>query len=685
MELEAYKVAFEQWILQHPMLSGLTVFLLTFLESVAVIGILLPGTILMTSCGALMGLKLLPVMPTLIWAMAGAVAGDGLSYGIGYYYKQHLRQMWPFRTHPAWLNNCESFFKRHGGKSVFLGRIGPLRAFIPLVAGMLHMRPLSFFAANIPAAIIWAPLYMLPGILLGLASLKLPPAVATKFLLILFILLALAWLSGWLLKRMIHKLLAKLDVFLDWVWHCCQEKRGLRGLYLALQDPYHPKRHGQLTSACILLLTVFLLIWLTWIVNHHNSLFAINHGVHFFFRSWYNEWGMKTAIVLTTLGEKGILLLMMIPITIYLFIKKQTYSAWHFLGIALLSASGIFIFKHLVQSVRPMDLIGDINNFSFPSGHTTLSVAVWGFIAVVIARAVKARTRWICYFFLTLVVSLVTLTRLYLGLHWFTDVLGGLLLGTSCLLVITISYRRLKTRPVNPWGFLLTCVLSFTVLSALYLDHNWQEQVQAYKPLWPRLTIDANTWWNKGAEQIPLFRLDRFGHPVELLNLQVRGDIAALRNVLYLRGWEPLDEVGFDALLHRLAAKPADRKLPLMPVTYLNHRSVLTMVKPFDEYRRFLVLRLWDADITFSSDPEEPLYLGTLSYFTPDSQLFWRKTKRAPKMTLPLPTTLLTRDLGQVHWRLKEVIHTPDDETQITNVEINPHVEHHYQILLIQD
>ncbi|MES9896122.1 MAG: VTT domain-containing protein, partial [Candidatus Thiodiazotropha endolucinida] len=91
-----------------------------------------------------------------------------------------LRGFWPFNRHPATLQRGITFFQRYGGKSVALGRFfGPVRAIIPLVAGMLGMPPLRFLAANILSALVWAPAYLLPGIVFG-ASLELASEVAFR-------------------------------------------------------------------------------------------------------------------------------------------------------------------------------------------------------------------------------------------------------------------------------------------------------------------------------------------------------------------------------------------------------------------------------------------------------------------------------------------------------------------------
>ncbi len=154
----------EDWIIANPTWSGLTVFTLSMCESLAVVGLFIPGVIVMSIIGGLVSAGVMQIVPTLLWAIAGAIVGDGVSYWIGWRFKHHLPYYWPFSRFPQWLDRGKKFFIHHGSKSIVIGRfVGPVRPFIPVVAGMMSMRPRQFFIANVFSAIIWAPIYMLPG------------------------------------------------------------------------------------------------------------------------------------------------------------------------------------------------------------------------------------------------------------------------------------------------------------------------------------------------------------------------------------------------------------------------------------------------------------------------------------------------------------------------------------------
>src|SRR4051812_44419352 len=110
------------------------VFLAAFLEAIAVIGTFIPGSTAMFLAGTLTGTGSLSLGWVFVWAIVGAIAGDGMSFWLGSRYKERIIQLWPFRRHPELLDAGNRFFHKHGAKSVVLARfIGPLRAIVPVV------------------------------------------------------------------------------------------------------------------------------------------------------------------------------------------------------------------------------------------------------------------------------------------------------------------------------------------------------------------------------------------------------------------------------------------------------------------------------------------------------------------------------------------------------------------------
>jgi undecaprenyl-diphosphatase len=144
-------------------------FVVAFAESLVVLSLLVPGTVILLACSALIPTGAIEAWPVVAAATAGAVAGDGVSYWLGRSCGT-LTSRWPLSSYPGAVAAGLAFFRRHGGKGVFIGRFfGPLRAFVPLAAGMSSMKPGAVWAANNLSAAIWAPMLVLGGNLLGRA------------------------------------------------------------------------------------------------------------------------------------------------------------------------------------------------------------------------------------------------------------------------------------------------------------------------------------------------------------------------------------------------------------------------------------------------------------------------------------------------------------------------------------
>jgi membrane protein DedA with SNARE-associated domain len=156
------------FIAAHAQWAAAIMFITAFGESFAFLSLLFPGTTLLIAAGTLMSGGTLPYTPVLVGAVAGATLGDTVSYWIGRRFDTAIARVWPFSRNSALLPSGIKFFARHGGKSVFIGRFfGPMRAVIPLAAGVMKMPRGRFWIANIVSALIWAPMLLFIGDAIG--------------------------------------------------------------------------------------------------------------------------------------------------------------------------------------------------------------------------------------------------------------------------------------------------------------------------------------------------------------------------------------------------------------------------------------------------------------------------------------------------------------------------------------
>jgi membrane protein DedA with SNARE-associated domain len=148
----------------------IAIFLLALSEAIPVVGTIVPGSTLIIGISTLaVGASANPWI-LLIAATVGAIAGDGLSFWLGQKYHREVLRSWPLSQYPQFIARSEGFIIRYGVASVFLARfMAVIRAFVPLVSGILGMSPRQFYAANILSAIVWAPAHVFPAVLLTMA------------------------------------------------------------------------------------------------------------------------------------------------------------------------------------------------------------------------------------------------------------------------------------------------------------------------------------------------------------------------------------------------------------------------------------------------------------------------------------------------------------------------------------
>ena len=144
------------------------IFLVCLGEAVFILGLLVPSLPILLITGGLIALGKLPFWPIFIAAVAGAVAGDAISYWIGYAFKDSIKTIWPFRNYLPLIAQGEAYFKKHGTLAILIGRfLTGVKAVIPGIAGMLGMPWARFALVNIISSIIWAAAHILAGMLLG--------------------------------------------------------------------------------------------------------------------------------------------------------------------------------------------------------------------------------------------------------------------------------------------------------------------------------------------------------------------------------------------------------------------------------------------------------------------------------------------------------------------------------------
>lgn len=169
MTLDDLTTSVIDFVRNHEAWAGPIVALLAFCESLALVSLFVPATVILVGIGALLGSAGIGLDQPQFWviclsAAIGAALGDWVSYEFGRYFDEPAKRIWPLSRRPDLVERAERFIQRYGAWGIFLGRFfGPVRALVPLVAGIFDMPRLRFQLANVASALVWAVGILTPG------------------------------------------------------------------------------------------------------------------------------------------------------------------------------------------------------------------------------------------------------------------------------------------------------------------------------------------------------------------------------------------------------------------------------------------------------------------------------------------------------------------------------------------
>ncbi len=160
---------------------------------------------------------------------------------------------------------------------------------------------------------------------------------------------------------------------------------------------------------------------------------------------------------------------------------------------------------------------------SFPSGHSTVNLVLYGFLAFLIGRELHPPRRLPVAFGAAVFVLLIAFSRIYLGAHWLSDVVGGLTFGTAWLTALGLSYLSKRSEPVGAVGLIIVGTATLAVAGTLNIYFHHTLDVERYAAKGATPTMAAAGWWTTGWRELPIQRIDLTGEVEEPLTIQWAG------------------------------------------------------------------------------------------------------------------------------------------------------------------
>ena len=616
------------WLNAHPGWGFSIVFLVAFFESLVLIGILLPGIVILFGVGTLIGLGMLELIPIWVAATAGAFLGDSLSYFLGHRFRGHLLDIWPFSRYPALMERGTRFFHAHGAKSVVAGRfIGPLRPIIPSVAGMMGMKPSRFLAVDIPACITWAPSFLIPGMLFG-ASLEVASEYTGRLTVMLVILLAILWMTWWTMRSLYEPLATRSA---RWMRHAIRWSRRHKILGRVAGPVLDPTR-GEVLSVSmmgILLVVVFWgLVMLLFLSPFSAQPKAVDQAVQDLALSLRNHLADPLMVAISQLSRWPVSIFSAFALLLWLLGAGRRNAALHWL-IAI--GGGGLLHLLLSWSLRATPQVLEMTDQTLrgPSAAMSLSTVVLTFFAVMEAGELRRKHRQWPYLAAALILILLGLSRLYLGMEWLSGALMGIAMGLAWTSIVGIAYRQRAVRRFSSAAASLIFYGSFLALFSWQVQEHLRDDLATLEAPTVLQEMGRDSWWEAGWKNMPMERTRLSSVASRNFNAQIAVEPEQISSLLEHAGWESVPETDWRWIIQALNPEPDQASLPLLGRAFQGRSEVLLLRRNLEPDGRLLTIRLWDSGVRLVPGGQV-VYLGQLS----DEVLvqrfglfsFWRST-----------------------------------------------------------
>jgi undecaprenyl-diphosphatase len=422
------------------------VFLLPALESSAFLGFVFPGEIAVIVGGVLASQGRFPLWAAIAAAVLGAIIGDSVGYEVGKHWGDRLLRGSVGRLPiirkelDRHLTTATTFVRRRGPHAVFIGRFTTaLRVLVPGLAGMAELPYPQFLLFNALGAVVWGTGFVLLGYFAGEAWERFAADASHVGVALMFVVF-LGLLAAWAFRRLRDKGHLAPDRLAElrparWFRHRYPRLSAWLASRVDLTSP-----RGLAFS--VVAVGAALLVWLYGALLQDvvwtDDAAVRDPGI----TSWFvaHRTSAATAALerLTLLGSSVVLLPLAVVVGVVLWRRRGSPSALMSLVVTWAAAWGsAAVTKDIVGRPRPpaSDWLLAVRGPSFPSQHAAASAAVYGMIAALVVTGMPlGRRAWVVTA-AALSTIVVCVSRVYLGVHWSTDVLGGAALGAALVMI----------------------------------------------------------------------------------------------------------------------------------------------------------------------------------------------------------------------------------------------------------
>ena len=601
----------------NPEWALVIIFLIAMGEALLIIGLFVPSTAVLVGAGVLVGTGHLGFWPVILATAIGCIVGDQISYWAGRLFGERLKTMWPLHLYPQLVAKGEDFVRVHGGKSIAIGRFVPgVKSVVPGIVGMFGMNQLFFIFVNVTSGIFWSFAHVVPGVLIG-QGLAFAGELSGRLLVVLLVLLVLLALAGYVIRLAAAGVSPFLNHLLARVSAWARKKRGRSWQRFARAvSPENPRSVLIVLFAAIVFTGVIALANLGLRAASGNAVSNMDVSIASLMRESRNAPADEIMTVITMMGDTLVMTALALAILGWLVWHKAYRAAWA-AGIAIVAAKCFELaVKYGIQRARPMELsYSGASAFSFPSGHATMAAVIFGILAVLVSHSMGRWGRAVVYAVCGVLVVAIAYSRVYLGAHWFSDVLAGLVFGVVMMAAFGVAIEAIPPRRIKPLGLFATALVVFLLAGAVHVATGFGRATEMYAMPERQILVPVAQWVEKDWELLPARRIDFAGKPEESFVAQFAGNLDQLSAQLQSSGWVVSPAWTWRESLPYLNPNASLPELPPRPALHegLKARLTLTRTAPGDSEARE-VIRVYKTGLAATEgNSYKPIYLVSLT------------------------------------------------------------------------
>lgn len=580
------------WVQIHPQATGWMIFLIAFGESLLLVGILLPGAALLVGLGTLIGLGVVDFKLAWITASLGAFAGDGISFWIGHHYKKGLLKIWPISRFPKLIDKGQSFFSKWGALSVFVGRfVGLVRPIIPAIAGMMAMPIKKYIIISMVASVLWAPFYLLPGMLFGNAMGAMSK-VAGKLALLLIVFVIAVVVIYWLIQLIYSFLLPRTHRMLSKVLVWSQRHPQFGKITSGLIDPRKPEKGSlALMAAFIIALTITSLFFIAYSQTVNDWSVQITQ----FMQAFHTDWTEPVMLFILALTHDVTILVPSLLVFLWLLRRKRGVAAGHW-GFIVVTGYILALFINYFSV--------DESKGWFGFHHLTWFITVISFWSALISGSLPHKMRSWPYTLATLLIAMVVFTQLFFNQMSLGVVLISIFSSIFWASIVAIAYRMRTRKQFLGWP-VSAIFFSFQGVAIIVVLILFSGQLKQ-KNSTVITEISYKQWISGRLEE----RNDWLNRPKQDFQIKYNGDLRYLSDYLKAQGWNEIQPKAWKDVWTALSGDKLDKYISIIPST--NNGKIESVIFTKKQNNQLTSLHLWKKPIKITST-SYAVYAGYVS------------------------------------------------------------------------